>query len=176
MADTKIKFDDLKSNAQKSVSRTLKINEKEITVKQYLPINEKLELITTVLNLVKMNDYNFINPIQLDVYTTIEIIKNYSNIEFAEGASPADIYDALETEEIANKIIALIPATEYSFIVDGVKDTVDAYYAYQSSALGIMEAITQDYSNLSFDASEIQKKIGDPDNISLLKDIMTKLG
>ena len=34
----------------------------------------------------------------------------------------------------------------------------------------------KDYSNLDFEASDIQKKIADPENLSLLKDILTKLG
>ena len=34
----------------------------------------------------------------------------------------------------------------------------------------------QDYSNLNLDATEIQKKLADPNNMELLKSIMTKLG
>lgn len=48
--------------------------------------------------------------------------------------------------------------------------------AYRNSAMGIMERITTDYSNLNFDASTIQKELADPNNMTLLKDILTKLG
>ena len=175
MKNEKIPFDSIKSNVNE-ITRTVKINDKEIQVKQYLPINQKLELVTNVLKQVAGNAYNFVNPIQLDVYTTIEILKYYTNIEFTEDATPAEIYDALEIDSLANKIIALIPEYEYNFIQDGVQNTVTAYYNYQNSVLGILETISQDYSNLNLEAMDIQSKIGDPKNLTLLKDIVEKIG
>jgi hypothetical protein len=42
--------------------------------------------------------------------------------------------------------------------------------------MGILDSISADYNNLNLDATEIQKKIGDPENMALLKDVLTKLG
>jgi hypothetical protein len=42
--------------------------------------------------------------------------------------------------------------------------------------MGILDNISTDYSNLNLDATEIQKKIGNPENITLLKDVLAKLG
>ena len=39
-----------------------------------------------------------------------------------------------------------------------------------------LDTIKQDYSNLDFDASAIQAKLGDPENIALLRDVLAKLG
>lgn len=171
----KVTFDSLKVN-KVAEDKIIKINNKEIVVKQYLPVNDKLNLIGRVLSAISGNEYNFINPVQLDVYTTIEIIKAYTNIEFDIDALPADLYDQLEQEEIANQVISAIPETEYNFVIDGVQDTVSAYYAYQNSVLGILENVTQDYSNLNLEATDIQKKLADPDNLALLKDVVKKLG
>ena len=44
------------------------------------------------------------------------------------------------------------------------------------SILGILENVSQDYSNLNFDASKIQDALSDPNNLELLKDILTKMG
>jgi len=44
--------------------KTIVINEQEIEVKQYLPINDKLDLISTVINL-SMDDNNFANPVKV---------------------------------------------------------------------------------------------------------------
>ena len=171
----KVTFDSLKAN-KVAEDKIIKINNKEIAVKQYLPVNDKLNLIGRVLSAISGNEYNFINPVQLDVYTTIEIIKAYTNIEFDTDALPADLYDELEQEEIANQVISAIPETEYNFVVDGAQDTVAAYYDYQNSILGILENVTQDYSNLNLEATDIQKKLADPDNLTLLKDVVKKLG
>ena len=170
-------FNDLKKELSIKM-KVIKINDKEVEVKQYLPVNEKLNLITRVLQQVAQNEYPFANPVQMDVYTTLEILYAYSNIEFTEEekANPADLYDELEKQEIANMIIAAIPETEYNFLMDGINDTITAYYAYRNSLKGIMEDITTDYKDLDFNATEIQQKLADPDNLSLLKGVMEKLG
>jgi hypothetical protein len=42
--------------------------------------------------------------------------------------------------------------------------------------MGILETVSQDYSGLELDAQNIQKSLADPNNMALLKDILTKLG
>jgi hypothetical protein len=53
---------------------------------------------------------------------------------------------------------------------------MDNIYKHRNSAMGIIENMVNDYSEMDFNASEIQKKIGDPQNLELLKDVLTKLG
>ena len=55
-------------------------------------------MITNILQQTANNEYNFINPVQLDAYTTLAIVYNYSNIEFTEEdkPNPDQLYDALE--------------------------------------------------------------------------------
>lgn len=174
----KIAFNDLKKEQPIKI-KVIKINDKPIEIKQYLPINDKLNLITAVLQQVAQNEYPFANPIQMDVYSTLEIIYAYApGVGFTaeEKADPAKLYDELEKNDIANMIISAIPKTEYEFVIDGIEKTVEAYYAYRNSAKGIIEDVTTDYKNLDLDATEIQKKIGDPDNLALLKTVVDKLG
>ena len=45
-----------------------------------------------------------------------------------------------------------------------------------NSAYGIMERVTTDYKDLDFDATEIQKKIGNKENVEFLQEVMEKLG
>lgn len=173
----KISFDSLNWYKEEDyIPTTVKINGVDITVKQYLPINEKLKLISKVVSALSGNPYYFVNPIQLDVYGTIEIVKAYSNIEIDDDADPAELYDKLELNDISNRIITAIPATEYEFIKDGIESTVSAFYDYQTSVLGILENVSNDYSNLNLEATEIKDKIANPENLTLLKDVMTKLG
>jgi hypothetical protein len=42
--------------------------------------------------------------------------------------------------------------------------------------MGILDTISADYSALKLDAETIHSKIADPNNMELLKSIMTKLG
>lgn len=155
----------------------IEFNEQVIEVKQYLPVEEKLELISRVLEL-SHDQNNFSNPIKVQVYTALEMIDRYTNIGFTEKQkeNPTKLYDLLNGNGILEKIINAIPQVEYDEIIAGVYNTIDAVYTYQNSILGILEAVSQDYSNLDLDATEIQKKLADPNNMELLKNVMTKLG
>lgn len=155
----------------------IEFNEQIIEVKQYLPVEEKLELITNVLEL-SHDSNNFSNPIKVQVYTALEMIDKYTNISFTEKQkeNPTKLYDLLNGNGLLEKIIDAVPQIEYNELIHGIYDTIDAVYSYQNSVLGILDTISQDYSNLNLDATEIQKKLADPNNMELLKNIMTKLG
>jgi hypothetical protein len=74
------------------------------------------------------------------------------------------------------EVINAIPEAEYHEVIRGVEDSINAIYTYRNSVMGILDTISTDYSNLDFDASSIQKKIADPENMALLKQVLTKLG
>ena len=163
---------------RKDEVKTVNINNNVIEVKQYLPINDKLALISRVINLSHDSSNNFANPVQVEVIGTIEIIAAYTNLSFTEKQKEdyAKLYDLLEENGITKDLISAIPEDEYAFLIDGINESIEAVYKYQNSILGILEVISQDYSNLDFDATKIQQQLADPDNLSLLKDVLTKLG
>lgn len=162
---------------RKNETKTITINNNQIEVKQYLPVNEKLDLIARVINGAH-DQNNFPNPIKIEVIGTLEMIMAYTNISFTEKQKEdiPKLYDLLEENGIIKDIISQIPEDEYNFIIDGINKTVDAVYTYNNSVLGILEAVSKDYSNLDFDATQIQKKMADPDNLKLVRDVLTKLG
>ena len=149
---------------------TIDFNEQTIEVKQYLPINDKLELISNVIN-ASHDDNNFANPVKVSVFTTLEIMYAYTNINFTDKQKedPTKLYDMLISSGLVCEVINAIPEAEYHEIICGVEDSINAIYTYRNSIMGILDTVGQDYSNLNFDATEIQKKIGDPENMELLK-------
>ena len=162
---------------RKNEVKTITINNNQIEIKQYLPVNEKLDLVARVLNGAH-DENNFPNPIKIEVIGTLEIIMAYTNISFTEKQKEdiPKLYDLLEENGVIKDIISQIPEDEYNFIIDGINKTVDAVYTYNNSVLGILEAVSKDYSNLDFDATQIQKKMADPENLKLVRDVLTKLG
>ena len=157
--------------------KNIEFNEQNIEVKQYLPINEKLELISSVINSAA-DENNFSNPVKENVFLTLEILYHYTNINFTDKQKedPVKLYDLVVSSGLVNKITDLIPEEELDEVINGVAQSVKAIYAYRNSALGILESISQDYSALNLDATEIQQKLADPDNMALLKQVLTKLG
>ena len=55
-------------------------------------------------------------------------------------------------------------------------EILNGYYKYHNSVYGIMDAMNQNYSNLDLDINELQDKISNPESLSLVKDILTKMG
>lgn len=164
----------LKANQQ---VKCIDFNEQVVEVKQYLPVNDKLELISNVINSAH-DDNNFANPVKVSVFTTLEILYAYTNINFTDKQKedPNKLYDLVISSGLVAEIIRAIPEEEYNEILCGVSDSIEAVYNYRNSVMGILEIISSDYSALDLDASTIQAKIADPENMALLKSILTKLG
>ena len=157
--------------------KNIEFNEQIIEVKQYLPINEKLELISSVINSAA-DENNFSNPVKENLFLTLEILYYYTNINFTDKQKedPVKLYDLVVSSGLVNKVTDLIPEEELDEVINGVAQSVKAIYTYRNSVLGILESISKDYSNLDLDATEIQQKLADPDNMALLKQVLTKLG
>lgn len=158
--------------------QTVEYNGQTIEVKQYLPVAEKSELITRVLNNSVDENNGYYNLLKMDMYLALEIVYAYSNISFTEKQKEdsAKLYDMLNASRVLNLIIGLVPEGEFYYLNKTVHEMANNIVAYRNSAMGIMERITTDYSNLDLDASAIQKELADPNNMTLLKDILTKLG
>lgn len=176
MAGTKPTFAKLKLQKNTEV-KIVKVNEFEIEVKQYLPVEDKLKLISNVIN-YSADENNFANPVKVDVFGTLEIIYAYTNLSFTEKQKedPANLYDLLISSGVADELINAIPQMEYREVINGINDCIEAIYKYKNSIMGILETVSQDYSGLELDAQNIQKSLADPNNMALLKDILTKLG
>ena len=157
--------------------KNIEFNEQTIEVKQYLPINEKLQLISSVINSAA-DENNFSNPVKENVFLTLEILYHYTNINFTDKQKEDSVklYDLVVSSGLVNKVTDLIPEEELDEVINGVAQSVKAIYTYRNSVLGILESISQDYSALNLDATEIQQKLADPDNMALLKQVLTKLG
>lgn len=157
--------------------KTIEFNEQSIEVKQYLPVNEKLEVIAEVLN-NSADDNNFANPVKVDVYTAIAMLEAYTNISFTEKQKEnvTKLYDAVVSTGFYDRVIEAIPYDEINSLIVAISDTIDAFYRYRNSVVGILENISSDYSNLNLDASAIQQKLADPENMELLRSVLSKLG
>ena len=172
----KISFTKLKLTKKNEI-KTLKYNGEEIEVKQYLPIQDKLALISRVISYAA-DQYNFANSVKLDLFLSLEIMYEYTNINFTEKQkeNPTKLYDLLEENGLIDAVISLIPSTEYQTLYEGVAEISKSVYNYQNSVLGILENVVKDYDGLKFDSKEILGELSNSENLSLVKDVIDKLG
>ena len=152
-------------------------NEQTVEVKAYLPIQDKLKLIGNVINQCQ-DENNFINEAKMSMFMTLEIVYNYTNINFTEKqkSDPAKLYDLLAGSGFFDDFFTVLPQTEYKSIAVWLDKTANHIYNYRNSIYGILDALKQDYSNLEFDAESIRGKIADPNTLELLKSVLTNFG
>jgi hypothetical protein len=146
-------------------------------VKYYLPFAEKIDLVSRIIN-QSIDDNGFYNPMRVKLYMALEIVYAYTNLSFTEKMKedPFKLYDILISAGIFKDIVNVICEDDWKEIQENVWSTINNIYNYRNSALGIMENITSDYSNLNFDVASIQEKLADPENMSLLKEVLARLG
>ena len=161
------------NNATKSIM----VADQEIEIKQYLPINDKLELISRVIN-SSAEDMKFYNVGKMEIFLDLEILYTYTNINFTEKQKEdvCKLYDLVVSSGLLDEILDNIPKAEINFIHNTILNSVENIYKYQNSVMGILDAVSQDYSSLEFDATSLQQKMSNPENLALLKDVMTRLG
>lgn len=151
-------------------------NGQTVEVKQYLPIQEKMDLIAAVLNNCQ-DENNFINEAKMALFMDLEIAYRYTNINFTEKQKedPAKLYDLLAGSGLFDDIFTVLPQREYKSIVMWLSKTAEHIYDYRNSVYGILDAMNTDYSNLELDAQNIVEKINNPETLTLLKGVLTKL-
>ena len=170
---------DVKLNSREIVvnHETSKGENVQFEVKNYLPIKEKMELVSRIIN-QSTDDNGFYNPMRVKLYTTLEVVYAYTNLTFTpkQKEDPFKLYDLLVSTGLYNDITSHICAEDLEELEGSIWDTIKSIYNYRNSVMGILENISADYSNLNLDATEIQSKLADPNNMALLRDVLTKLG
>lgn len=175
----KIAFSKLAAKPNTDI-KTINFNNAAIEVKQYLPVQEKIALIESVVNGVDSDTvgYKFVNYMQIEILSTIGIIKYYTNLSFTDKQTE-DIYkfyDNLVGSGLYEIILNAIPEDEYSFIMSQIENILRTIYEYKTSFLGIMDATATDYKNLELDAEKIKKDLSDRNGVEFLKEVLEKMG
>lgn len=159
--------------------KNFEYNGQNIEVKQYLPINDKASLVASILNYTLNNGENrFPNPLQIEVFTMLLVIEKYTNITFTEKQKedPAKLFDLITGSNLWELILSNLNTNDYGMLLKYIRESISSYYDYHNSIFGILDSINNDYNGLNFDAAEIQKALGDTENMALLRDVISKLG
>ena len=170
---------DVKINSNDAVvcHTNSKGEEIQYEVKHYLPVKEKMDLVSRIIN-QSTDDNGFYNPMRVKLYTTLEVVYTYTNLTFTskQKEDPFKLYDLLVSSGLYDTITSNICNEDLEELEGSIWETIKSIYSYRNSVMGILDNISADYSNLNLDATEIQSKLADPNNMALLKDVLAKLG
>lgn len=157
--------------------KTIVFNDQEIEILQYLPAQDKLALFGRIIELAHDEDKMYSNPVKIKIFRTLEIVFSYSNISFTEKQKEdlAKLYDQIISSGLWDAILNTIPEAEYSMVVSGLNDSIEAVYKYYNSVVGVLDTIATNYDNLNLDLDKIKEKIADPQLLSYVKDMLDKV-
>lgn len=173
----KISFSKLGLKVNQEI-KTFEWNGQNIEVKQYLPIAEKFSLITDVLmNCQDTDNNNFMSISKMVMFLCIQITIHYTNINITDKIKedPAKLYDQLASTGLLTEIKKNMDENEFITLCDWCKETCEHLYQYRNSIYAILDAMGNDYSNLTLDIDELQKSIKDPEALKQLEPLLTKL-
>jgi len=90
---------------------------KEVTIKSYLPVEDKIELIQLVLQ-ESRNLNNTFNEIKLSTLFPLFLMYYYTDYDFTdeEKAEPFKLFDRLYEDGVVTKFLVEMPATEYDYL------------------------------------------------------------
>ena len=173
----KIPYSKLNLNKHRSepMEREWGEGEEKITfnVRTYLPIEELGELVQNIVN-YSVDDKGYYNPMKIHMFTTVETFFACAEIKLTE--KQRENYTKLYDELTDSEIYRFVPMSIYQQVTGYVSEVIRAIYEYKNSAYGIMDSLANDYKQLGESADDIQKQLSDPDNLTLVREVLSKLG
>ena len=136
-----MKFDEL-NLVNQELKTVINVNDKEIEIKHYLPIEKKNNLIQIAIQ-QSTYENGFINDILFDTYMHLYIVFFYSNLEFTDEQkeNALDTYDILQSNGLISEIEAGIPKEEYEELLDFAETYLEQVRKYNVSVVSIINSI-----------------------------------
>lgn len=152
-------------------------NGQTIEVKCYLPIEDKLNLISDIIN-DSIDKNGYYNPARVYLHTINKMVLAYTNVSLTEKQKedPKKLYDLFAGSGFSAAVFSNINPAEYQQIKSWVAETIHSIYEYKNSAAGILDIISTDYKDTTFDMEQLTNNISNPETLGLLKDVLTKMG
>lgn len=140
----------------------LQIGETTITVKTYLPIEDKNDLIN--LTLQNADEHGFYNLVKVTMYFELYMMYLYTDIEFTdeEKANPAETYDLLMQNGVIHKVIVAI-GDEYNTLYGFLSETMEKKNKYRASAAAVINSFIEQLPVNAEAAKDIIKQFNPED-------------
>jgi dTDP-D-glucose 4,6-dehydratase len=152
-----LQFADLGLTNKAPQPKTIKYNETEIQVRQWLPIADKAAIIEVTLQ--EAREGNIYSPLKLEMYFVLNMVYKYSDILFSqEDRDNADeTFDKLNTSGLMSAILEAIPQTEKDYIYNFIIETKEVKERNNGSFLGALQSIIEVWPEATEKAMEALK-------------------
>lgn len=119
-------------------------NGNEIEVLDYLPIEDKYDLI--MITLQKSLEDGYYNPIKIDEFFHLHLIYMYTNINFTEKQKEDEhkLYDSLKSNGLIDAFIEQMNEFDYSELFSMLDDTKKELIEYKRSTSALIQSLVSD--------------------------------
>lgn len=150
----KVSYANLKLKVNNPI-KTFDFNGNQIEVLQYLPIEDKYDLIMITLQKAKEN--GIYNDLKLDMYFALHIVYMYTNLSFTDKQKENEfkIYDALKSNGFLDKLLPVIPESEYDDLVGYIKQIMQNELEYNTTAAAVIRNLIDDLPTNAAAAAQI---------------------
>lgn len=138
---------------EKDKVKTILFNGENVTIRQYLPIQDKYDLV--MITAQDARESFIYNPIKLDYLFNVNIVKMYTDIEFNNSISTNEIYDIIKCNGLLDKVLENIPENEYTELMEWLVEYTDLNMEVGASAGAVIKSIIQDLPKNAQAAQEI---------------------
>lgn len=119
-------------------------NGNEIEVLDYLPIEDKYDLIMVTLQ--KSLEDGYYNPIKIDEFFHLHLIYMYTNINFTEKQKEDEhkLYDSLKSNGLIDAFIEQMNEFDYSELFNMLDDIKRELTEYKRSTSALIQSLVSD--------------------------------
>lgn len=127
-----------------TTTHILEWNGYEIEVLDYLPIEDKYDLI--MITLQKAWEDGYYNPIKIDQFFHLHLIYMYTNINFTDKQREDEnkLYDTLKSNGLIDAFISQFDETEYNELYVWMEDVKNEITNYKHSISALAQSVITD--------------------------------
>lgn len=165
-----VSFNNLKLSTNKEV-KIAEFNNTKIEVLQYLPVEDKNDLIQITMQKSFMDGY--FNEILLDAYFHLNIIYLYTNLNITEKQREDELklYDKIYSSGLLEVILEQLPEDEYKYLFNMLQEQTKDFLTYKNSAAAVVQSFIQDLPANAAAAADIVNN-WDADKFQSVQDIV----
>lgn len=139
-----------------STTHDFVFNGQTIKILDYLPIEDKYDLIMVTLQ--KSLENGYYNPLKMDMYFHLNLIYLYTDINFTDKQREDEnkIYDSIKSNGLLDNFLENFNENEYNELFAILEDTKEEIMRYKYSTSALLQSVITD---LPKQAEAVQKII-----------------
>lgn len=167
----KVSYANLKLKTKEEI-KEFDFNGSKIEVLQYLPLQDKIDLIDITCQ--KAREDRLYSPIKIDAYFHLHLVYLYTNLTFTEKQREDEykLYDCLMSNGLIDGVLMNMNKKEYESLLDLLNQKIEDELKYNTTAAAILNQLITDLPKNAEAAQKIVENF-DPKKYQAVVDFAT---